>query len=138
MVYLTWSWIPLFGADGKADRIFTLAYETTASVRQQAAVRESEERFRSVPENMSEGLMLFDAQGNFTYQNPASLRIHGFGTPEAGQRRRTRICRRRGKGWDDAGRPMSFEEWPLSRVLRGERFQNQILRATRVETGQEF
>ena len=42
------------------------------------------------------------------------------------------------KGWDDTGRPMSFEEWPISRVLRRERFQDQILRAMRVETGQEF
>ena len=42
------------------------------------------------------------------------------------------------KGWDDTGRPLSFEEWPLYRVLRCERFQNQTLRAMRVETGQEF
>ncbi len=35
-------------------------------------------------------------------------------------------------------RPLTFEEWPVSRVFRGERFQDQVLRVVRVETGQEF
>jgi len=112
-------------------------FDSTKLRQAEAALRESEERFRSVAENMSEGLLVFDAKGNFTYQNPASLRIHGFGTPEAGRVENENLPAT-WKGWDETGRALSFEEWPISRVLRGERFQDQTLRATRLETGQEF
>ena len=114
------------------------AHLDMARLRKEAAeqIRESEERFRAVVENMSDGLMLFDAQG-FIYQNPASLRIHGFkGPPE------TRIEHKdlptTWKGWDETGRPLAFEEWPVARVLRLESFQDQVLRAVGIETGQEF
>jgi PAS domain S-box-containing protein len=100
------------------------------------ALRESEERFRSVVENMSEGLMLFDEQG-MIYQNPASLRIHGFrGSPE--MRIEHNDLSATWKGWDETGRTLSFEEWPLYRVLRRESFQGQVLRAVGVETGRKF
>ncbi len=112
-------------------------FDSTELRQAEAALRDSEERFRSVAENKSEGLMLFDAKGNFTYQNPASLRIHGFRAPGAGHVERENLPAT-WNAWDDTGRPMSFEEWPISRVLRGERFKDQILRAMRVETGQEF
>ena len=130
-------WAAQRGPSGLLTGILEITSDITERKRAEEALRESEQRFRSVAENTSEGLMLFDAQGNFMYQNAASLRIHGFGTPEAGHVENENLPAT-WKGWDDAGRPMLFEEWPLSRVLRGERFQNQILRATRVETGQEF
>jgi len=38
----------------------------------------SEKKLSSVLERMSEGVMLIDAKGDAFYQNPASLRIHGF------------------------------------------------------------
>ena len=47
------------------------------------ALLKSERKLSLVLENMSEGLMVFDADGNVTYQNPASLRIHGFQLSEA-------------------------------------------------------
>jgi PAS domain S-box-containing protein len=100
------------------------------------SLRESEERFRTVVENMSEGLMLFDEQG-MIYQNSASLRIHGFkGAQE--MRIEHRELPTTWKGWDEKGRLLSFDEWPLSRVLRHEPFQDQVLRAFDVETGREF
>ncbi len=101
------------------------------------AFQTSEARFRSVLENMSEGLMLFDAEANLIYQNPASLRIHGFDAPSQGKLRREELPVT-WKAWDLSGRPISFEEWPVSRVFRYERFQNQIIRVVRVETGREF
>ena len=58
--------------------------DITERKKAEEALRESEKRFRSLAENMSEGLMLFDPQGNLIYQNPASLRIHGFSVQEDG------------------------------------------------------
>jgi PAS domain S-box-containing protein len=101
------------------------------------ALQASEARFHSVLENMSEGLMLFDAEENLIYQNPASLRIHGFEAPSKGTLRRDELPVT-WKAWDLSGRTIGFEEWPVSRVFRYEQFQNQVLRVIRVETGREF
>jgi PAS domain S-box-containing protein len=99
--------------------------------------RVSEKKLSSVLEHMSEGVMLIDAKGNAFYQNPASLRIHGYEPSETG------IIKNHDlpiswEGWDEQGRPLNVDEWPLSRVTRGERVQNQVLRARRCETKHEF
>ena len=120
----------------RIDLLSRQAADLIEQARAEEALRVSEERFRSVVENMSEGLMLFDAEG-LIYQNPASLRIHGFNDPEEEWGKHQDLPTT-WKGWDETGRPLSFEEWPLARVLRGERFQNQVLRALQVETGHEF
>ena len=41
-------------------------------------------------------------------------------------------------GWNESGDPIPLEEWPVSRVTRGEVVHNQILRARRADTGHEF
>src|ERR1035438_9748906 len=46
LVYVSYSWIPLPGPDGKPDRILTLAHETTASVRQRQETAESNRLLR--------------------------------------------------------------------------------------------
>ena len=99
--------------------------------------RASEKKLSSVLEHMSEGVMLIDDQGNAVYQNPASLRIHGF-EPSGKGFIKNQDLPISWKGWDDQGRPLELSEWPLSRVNRGERVQNQVLRAQRCETNHEF
>jgi hypothetical protein len=74
-------------------------------------------RFRSVLQNMSEGLMLFDAERNLVYQNPASLRIHGFDPGGDGRIARDRLAVT-WEAWDDRGRPIAFDEWPSSPPAR--------------------
>jgi PAS domain S-box-containing protein len=106
--------------------------------RQKAVLaRVSAKKLSSVLEQMSEGVMLIDDKGEAFYQNPASLRIHGF--PPAG----TGFIKNQELpvnwiGWDEQGRPLDLDEWPLSRVTRGERVQDQVLRVRRCETNHEF
>jgi PAS domain S-box-containing protein len=97
----------------------------------------SEKKLSSVLEHMSEGVMLIDAKGDVSYQNPASLRIHGLEPGGTGFIKNQDLPAS-WKGWDEHGRPLDLDEWPLSRVTRGERVQNQVLRARRCETNHEF
>jgi PAS domain S-box-containing protein len=99
--------------------------------------RVSERKLSSVLEHMSEGVMLIDAKGNAFYQNPASLRIHGLDPGGTGYVK-SQDLPIDWKGWDEQGRPLNPDEWPLYRVTRGERVQNQVLRARRCETNHEF
>jgi PAS domain S-box-containing protein len=115
-----------------------ISSDITERKRAEEAVRESEERFRSVAENKSEGLMIFDTDGNVVYQNPASLRIHGFASQKHDEATKGELIKATWKGWDERGRPLSPDEWPMARIFREGRFQNQILHAQHVETGREF
>jgi PAS domain S-box-containing protein len=99
--------------------------------------RASEKKLSSVLERMSEGVMLMDAEGDAFYQNPASLRIHGF-EPNGTGFIKNQDLPITWQGWDEQGRPLELDEWPLSRVTRGERVENQVLRARRRETNLEF
>ncbi len=122
------------------DRVLRLvgaAMDIDGRKRAEEALQASEHRSRSVLENMSEGVMLFDAEGNLTYQNPASLRIHGFAPDDRGGIAHDALPMT-WNAWDATGRPITFEEWPVSRVFRKERFQDQVLHVERVETGHTF
>jgi PAS domain S-box-containing protein len=99
--------------------------------------RASERKLSSVLKHMSEGVMLIDAKGNAFYQNPASLRIHGL-EPSGSGFIKNQDLPISWNGWDEQGRPLNVDEWPISRVTRGERIQNQVLRTRRCETNHEF
>jgi PAS domain S-box-containing protein len=101
------------------------------------ALRKSEQRFRSIAENMSEGLMIFGPQGNLIYQNPAAMRIHGFSDQEEATFALDNLTDM-WQGWDDQHRLLPFDKWPIYRVFRGESFQNQVLHVLRPDTGLEF
>jgi PAS domain S-box-containing protein len=115
-----------------------VAMERKAALqRTEEALHESEERLRSILENMSEGLMIFDTHRKMIYQNTASLRLHGFESPERGPIE-GELPKATWKGWDEKGRPLPDDEWPKSRVFRDGPFQNQILHVQQIETGYEF
>jgi PAS domain S-box-containing protein len=97
----------------------------------------SEKKLSSVLDLMSEGVMLMDSEGNAIYQNPASLRIHGIPPHASG------IIRQHDRpadwsAWDATGRSLATDAWPLARVTRGERVENQMLMARRRDTNHEF
>ncbi len=103
----------------------------------EAAKHESERKLSAVLERMSEGVMIADAERNVIYQNPASLRIVGFEPNDIG-RIESQDIPVNYQGWDEQGHPLDAEEWPISRVVRGERVHNQVLKVRQVKTGHEW
>lgn len=65
------------------------------------------------------GFVLCDAHGDDIYMNPAALRFHGFDSPDDMIRRLEDYPAEWELRYPD-GRIMPFEEWPLSRAIRGE------------------
>ncbi len=83
--------------------------------------------------NASEGVVAADLEGNVLHWNPAALAIHGFASLEECRRRLpefTKIF----ELWTLDGNRVPLEQWPLSRVLRGEILQGWDLRVRRIGT----
>ncbi len=133
--YLGGRWYDVYAfrvGQSEEHKVAILFRDITERRKTEAALRESEERFRSVVANLSEGLMLFDDKMNLIYQNPASLRIHHAAVDEGP------VLPAVWQILDDHGRPVGFDEWPVSRVFRGESFQNMVLHLRLQDGGVEF
>ena len=91
-------------------------------------------QWQAVVESMTEGLILSDPAGNLVSMNPAALAIHEFSSlsqmlskladyPDLFELH------------DLSGRLLPLADWPLSRVLRGERFAGYEVLIRRRDSG---
>jgi signal transduction histidine kinase/PAS domain-containing protein/ActR/RegA family two-component response regulator len=87
------------------------------------SLRHSETQLKTIVENLSEGLVVSDLDGQLLHFNRTALALHGFSSNEDGHRRLTslgdifELSGLDGKIWP-------INEWPLARILRGERVAN--------------
>ncbi|MGE0492400.1 MAG: ATP-binding protein [Vulcanimicrobiota bacterium] len=78
------------------------------------------ERLKTVVENLNEGLIFADASSNVFYWNRAAIELHGFPSSEE--------CYRTLPEFEEiyelrelGGRVLSLDDWPMARLLRGEK-----------------
>src|SRR5690606_19579885 len=64
---------------GGCDRVLVLTREITARKLAEAALRASEEQYRSMFSASIDGLVLWNAAGEIVDVNPAMLRMYGYG-----------------------------------------------------------
>ncbi len=96
-------------------------------------LRASDERYQTVVENLSEGLILANQEGHILFWNRAALDLHGFASmdecfatlPEYPQIYELTTL---------DGDIIPFEEWPMSRLLRHEEIQAAELQVRRLDT----
>ncbi len=107
-----------------------------AEIAAKELLRESQERLLTVAENLTEGLCITSMEGEFIHWNRASLEMHGFASMAE--------CMGQLAGFSKlvevntlAGAPLPFDQWPMSRALRGEVVRNCELRIRRTDTGME-
>jgi PAS domain S-box-containing protein len=133
-------------ADGERRpiRVVGSVIDLTAQKRAEAAARHQEQQMRqalarseAIFRQMTEGLVIFDAQGHLLDMNPAALAIHGSENVDA--------LRRHLDGLADVfelrdmrGRPLDTHEWPIARALRGETFTAFEVRVRRKDTGRSW
>jgi PAS domain S-box-containing protein len=100
-------------------------------------LRRNEERLRAVFQTVSEGIAIIDMSGRIVLVNDAEAAICGFPDSESMQREIdffTRVFELRTL----AGELIPVEQWPVSRVLRGESVKDLEVRGRRRDTGQQW
>ena len=141
--------IPLRGADGKF-RIFLTRTEplrneegqvvqwfgTNTDVHDQRlreeAQRETEKRLQVVMEHMSEGLVVSDFHRNLLHWNPAALRMHEIDNAEEVLGDLHTFAQSYELSTLE-GSIVPIDQWPLTRILRGEHLHDLELRIRRVD-----
>ncbi len=77
---------PLRDAIGNLKGVVVIFSDVTAPVNAQKALRESEERFRSLIQTMAEGVVMQNAEGQILFANDAACEILGLARDEMLQR----------------------------------------------------
>ena len=129
--------VPLKDASGHVKQWFGTHTDISELKRVEEARRTSEERLAAMLENLSEGLIMADDHGQVIYWNPAALAMFGYAS--------LNDCRRKLAEFADTfevrplneNRPIPVEDWPMSRVLRGEVLHDWEVRLRRMDQGWE-
>ncbi len=69
---------PLFGRKGEVEKLAIYSRDITVQRRVEEALRESEEKFRSLATAAHDALIMMDREGNISYWNEAAGRIFGY------------------------------------------------------------
>ncbi|HEX9075079.1 MAG TPA: PAS domain-containing protein [Anaerolineae bacterium] len=94
-------------------------------------------QLEAVFQSVTDGIAVFDMNGNVIFVNEAQAQINGFENAEAMKRSLAFFGELYEINFPD-GRPVPLEEWPVAKVLRGESIKNWELRGRRRDTGQEW
>jgi PAS domain S-box-containing protein len=123
-VYHWIEWCSAPALDGNS--FFVTAYDITKRKSTEYSIREKEKFLHTVTQNLTEGLVVVDPTGLALDWNPAALKMHGYEKQEAEisffetvkdyyvLQNLNRI-------------QIPYEQWPVSRILRGEVFSDYVL-----------
>jgi PAS domain S-box-containing protein len=109
----------IISEERNATTILLAIEDITDRKREEQILRESEERLQAIIENLHEGLVISDLNGQLIHFNQAALEIHGFSSLEEGLLKVPRFHEILEISTLD-GTVLKFEEWPLARVIAGE------------------
>ncbi|HEX7832250.1 MAG TPA: PAS domain S-box protein, partial [Thermoanaerobaculia bacterium] len=117
-------------SNNRGDRfVGTIAFEITDLVEAEVATHEARLKLQAVIENMQEGIVIFDLKGALLQSNRAAFEMQGF-APGDEPKSMTDIARDVEISTVD-GRPLTAEERPQSRLMRGEPLRDMVIRLTR-------
>jgi PAS domain S-box-containing protein len=128
---------PLRNEHGEIIGLYGIARDITERKQAEAAVSESNNRLTAVMENLTEGLVIADQQGQVMYWNPMALAINGFASMDDCRRPLAEFAELFELRLINEERSLPVEEWPMSRVLRGEMLRDWEVKLRRLDQGWE-
>lgn len=118
------------------DNILATFTDLTDRKRAEDALRRSEVQLRTILDNMDEGLVVSDLDGNLVQWNSSALTMHGFDNPDEGLRRFPEFAEIFELSTPE-GVVLTVDQWPAARILRGERLHDFIVRIRRLKSDWE-
>ncbi|NLG48920.1 MAG: PAS domain S-box protein [Chloroflexi bacterium] len=136
--------VPLLGADGSTRQVLVLTQDVSEQVRARQQIERlhaqmslDEAELRAVFRSVGEGLVIADLAGQVLAMNAAALELLGDESEGQAHRHFSEFATAFSlTDLDD--RPIPLEEWPMSRVLRGERFANYEARLRHLQSGKTW
>ena len=108
------------------------AEDITQRKRTEDALRASEAHLQAVVENLNEGVVVSDLNGELLHWNRAALKIHGIKSLDEGRRALNELADTFEIA-DMTGTVVPVNQWPLSRILRGEKLHGLELRVKNIK-----
>lgn len=96
-----------------------------------AQLRESEARSQTIVENLGEGVVVANLDGQVLHFNRSAIEMHGFASRDEYLRRLPEFADTFELSSAD-GAPMPVDRWPLARILRGETLRDLEVRIRRI------
>ncbi|MFA4901785.1 MAG: PAS domain S-box protein [Desulfobaccales bacterium] len=81
-VWVAWTNKAIYGRDGELNEVLCIGIDRTEQIKAEKALKESEERYRTLFETSPNGIVLMDLQMNITMANQRGLHLFGFSSPE--------------------------------------------------------
>ena len=105
--------------------------DNTARKRADMALRKNEAQLQTIIENLDEGVVVSDLNGELLHANHAAQELHGHASPHEFQRDAGKFADTfELAGMDGAVWPK--DRWPLARILRGEKLRGLEVRIRRI------
>jgi PAS domain S-box-containing protein len=119
------------------QRLYTVILrDITERKRADESLRQSEAKLQTIVESLDEGVVVSDLNGKLQHLNRAALRLHGFASMDE--------CLRREPEFADTfelrnidGTLVPVDQWPVSRILRGEKLRDMEVLIRRIHTDWE-
>ena len=110
---------PVADRQGRWTHFVAIMRDVTQRKQTDEALRAGEAHLRTVLENLAEGVLVADLDGNILDLNRAALELHGFDSAEQG-RQQLAPSAKIFEMAEVAGDPLPGDQWPLARIMRGE------------------
>ena len=121
--YFSFSYSPVRDDSGAVAGVLVTFAEITAQVMSERRLMEERDKLTNILQNLTDGLFITDVDGNIVEMNAVALRMHGYSSLAEAQgevsSREANFEVRTAEG-----KVLPLSEWPVMRVLRGERFSD--------------
>ena len=135
---------PVFDEQGRITSVILFNQDITPIKKAELALREANAanqrylaQIRALVDQMTEGVVTFDPDGRVLDANLAALAVNGFPDVPTLRERFARL-EENFDLFDMEGAPLPVADWPVTRVLRGETFDSQVVRIHRRDNGRSW